>query len=160
LNQGIGGNTVLSGGLGPTALTRFDGDVLKQSGVQWLIVLEGVNDIGGSSSSAVATSLIDAYKQFVTKAHSANLRVYGVPILPFNGNGYYSVAHESARKTVNEWIRTPGNFDAVLDLDAAVRDPQSPDRLLPTYDSGDHLHLSPAGYQKMADAIALTLFTP
>ncbi|MGC4066453.1 MAG: SGNH/GDSL hydrolase family protein [Polyangiaceae bacterium] len=158
LNQGIGGNTILSGGLGPTALTRFDNDVLKQNGVSWLIVLEGVNDIGGSSSTAVATNLINAYEQFVTKAHAANIRVYGVPILPFSGNSYYSTAHETARKTVNDWIRTPGNFDAVLDLDAAVRDPQSPERLLSTYDSGDHLHLNPAGYQKMADAIALTLF--
>lgn len=159
LNQGIGGNAVVSGGLGPTALLRFDGDVINQSGVRWLIVLEGVNDIGGASSQVVATNLINAYKVFVTKAHLGNLLAYGVPILPFGGSSYDSVEHETARQTVNAWIRTAGNFDAVIDLDAAVRDPNVPSKLLSVYDSGDHLHLNPAGYKKMAEAVDLTLLS-
>jgi lysophospholipase L1-like esterase len=155
LNQGIGGNAVLNGGLGPTATARFDADVLKQSGVRWLIVFEGVNDIGGG---ALASDLIGAYQQFVGKAHGAGLLAFGATILPFKGNSYYSAEHEAARTTVNEWIRQPGNFDATIDLDAAVRDPAKPDTLLLAYDSDDHLHLNPAGYKKLAEAVDLTRF--
>jgi lysophospholipase L1-like esterase len=158
LNMGIGGNNVLSGGLGPTASARFDHDVIQQSGVRWLIVLEGVNDIGASGGETVANGLIDAYKTFVMKAKAANIRAYGVPILPIVGSQY--AGGESTRKTINDWIRTSNTFDAVLDLDAAVRDPANPTQLLPAYDSGDKLHLSPAGYQKMAEAVDLSLFTP
>ena len=160
VNEGIGGNAVLAGGLGPTALVRFDRDVLGQSGAKWLIVLAGVNDIGQSGDQAVATNLIAAYEKFVAKAHSRNIRAYGVPILPFGGAMYFSTAHETARQMVNDWIRTSGKFDAVIDLDAAVRDPANPANLLPAYDSGDHLHLNVAGYQKMADEIDLRLFRP
>jgi lysophospholipase L1-like esterase len=159
LNQGIGGNAVLTGGLGPTAIARFERDVLGQSGVRWIIVLEGVNDIGGSSSANVATDLIAAYQGFIDAAHDRGLLIYGVPILPFGGSSYDSVAHEMARTTVNEWIRAPGNFDAVIDLDAAVRDPAAPTMLLEAYDTGDNLHLNPAGYQAMGDAVDLALFT-
>jgi lysophospholipase L1-like esterase len=158
LNQGIGGNTVVSGGLGPTALKRFDHDVLGPGGVRWVIILEGVNDIGGSRSPKVADDLIAAYEQFIDKAHVKDIKVYGVPILPFGGSFYDSEAHEAARQTVNKWIRTSDKFDAVIDLNAAVRDPANPAALLPEYDSGDHLHLSVAGYQKMADSIDLDLF--
>ncbi len=158
LNMGIGGNNVLSGGLGPPATTRFDHDVIQQSGVKWLIVLEGVNDIGASGGATVANGLIDAYKTFVTKAKAANIRAYGVPILPIAGSQY--AGGESTRKTVNDWIRAMGNFDAVIDLDAAVRDPANPNQLLAAYDSGDKLHLSPAGYKKMAAAVDLALLTP
>lgn len=158
LNLGIGGNTILSGGLGPTATLRFDRDILGQAGVRWAIVFEGVNDIGYSSSSIVATNLIAAYTQFVTKAHDHGLLAYGATITPFGQNSYYSDAHEQARQTVNQWIRTPGNFDAVIDFDAAVRDTTTPSNLTATY-SSDWLHLNPAGYQKMADSIDLTLFT-
>lgn len=158
LNQGIGGNAVVKGGLGPTALERFEHDVLNQNGVRWVIILNGVNDIGGSRSHKVATDLIAAYEQFIEKAHACDILVYGVPILPFGGSFYDSENHEAARQTVNQWIRTSGKFDAVIDLDAAVRDPANPTKLLPEYDSGDHLHLSVAGYQKMADAIDLDLF--
>ncbi|MBN2532164.1 MAG: hypothetical protein JXB88_04700 [Spirochaetales bacterium] len=158
LNQGIGGNAVLSGGLGPTALSRFDRDVLGAPGVRWLIILEGVNDIGSSYSQTVATDLIAAYEQLITKAHTNNILVYGVPILPFGGSQYYSQAHEDARQTVNTWIRTSNKFDEVIDLDTAVRDPGNPVNLLSSYDSGDHLHLNVAGYQKMADSIDLQLF--
>jgi lysophospholipase L1-like esterase len=158
LNLGIGGNAVLSGGLGPTGSSRFQRDVLEQSGVKWAIVLHGVNDIGGSASPAVADALIEAYRGFVAAAHERRVRIYGVPILPFAGSQYDSPQHEAARQAVNDWIRTPGNFDAVIDLEAAVRDPDRPSALLPAYDTGDHLHLSVAGYQRMADAIELSLF--
>jgi lysophospholipase L1-like esterase len=158
LNMGIGGNAVLSEQLGPPGIIRFEHDVLQQSGVRWLIVLEGVNDLGTSTDPMVTTALIDAYKGFVTQAKAANVRAYGVPILPIGGSQYAGA--ESARKTVNDWIRTSNTFDAVIDLDAAVRDPANPTQLLGTYDSGDKLHLSPAGYQKMADAVDLTLLTP
>jgi lysophospholipase L1-like esterase len=161
LNEGIGGNNVLSGGLGPAAVDRFDRDVLDQSGARWLIILEGVNDIGTSTgdSQTVAENLIAAYKLFIAKAHAHHILVYGVPILPFEGSQYTGDAHEAARQTVNSWIRTSGKFDAVIDMDAAVRDPANPAALLSAYDSGDHLHLNPAGYQKMADTINLALFS-
>jgi len=158
LNQGIGGNAVVSGGLGPTALERFEHDVLGQSGVRWAIILEGINDIGGSRSPKVATDLIAAYEQFIEKAHANDILVYGVPILPFGGSMYDSEDHEAARQIVSKWIRTSGKFDAVIDMDAAVRDPANPAKLLPAYDTGDHLHLSVVGYQKMAEAIDLDLF--
>ena len=158
LNQGIGGNAVVSGGLGPSALERFDRDVLNQSGVRWLVVLEGVNDIAWNNSPQVADDLISAYQQFITKAHARQIQIYGVPILPFGDSSYDSPEHEAARQLVNDWIRTSGQFDAVLDLDEAVRDPTAPNKLLQAYDSGDHLHLSPTGYQAMAEAVDLSLF--
>lgn len=160
INQGIGGNAVVSGGLGPTALVRFDHDVIEQPGVRWVIILHGVNDIGYAGSSSVVTNLIAAYEQFIDKAHANNILAYGVPILPFGGSSYDSTSHRTYRNSVNNWIRTSGRFDAVIDLDAAVRDPADPNKLLAAYDSGDHLHLSVAGYQAMANAIDLALFKP
>jgi lysophospholipase L1-like esterase len=160
LNEGIGGNAVLHGGLGPTAQSRFDRDVLGQESVRWLIVLEGVNDIGGShgTNSTVAQNLIAAYQKLIDRAHAQKIRVYGGTIVPFGASGYASATHEAARQTVNEWIRTSGKFDAVIDFDAVVRDPQNPARLLPAADSRDHLHPGVKGYQMMADAIDLKLF--
>lgn len=162
LNLGIGGNAVLSGGLGPTARARFNSDVLDQSGVRYLIVLEGVNDIGGATSSAVGTNLIAAYQEFIDKARANDILVYGVPILPFGGSSYdaaeYSELRQGIRQTVNDWVRTGGEFDAVIDLDAAVRDPANTVNLLGIYDTGDHLHLNPTGYQAMASAVDLSLF--
>ncbi len=159
LNEGIGGNCVLRGGLGPTAVSRCDRDVLSPSGVRWLIVLEGVNDIGGSHDASVATNLIVAYGQIIDQAHARRLRVYGATILPFGRSFYDSPAHEAARETVNQWIRTSDKFDAVIDFDAVMRDPQNPSHLLPAADSGDHLHPNEAGYEIMADAIDLKLFS-
>ncbi len=158
LNLGIGGNAVLSGGLGPTARQRFERDVLGQSGARWLIVLEGVNDIGYGNANTVAADLIEAYEQFIEDAHAEDMLVYGVPILPFGNSQYDTPEHEEARLAVNEWIRTSGAFDAVIDLDEAVRDPEQPERLAPQYTSTDRLHLSPAGYAAMAEAVDLSLF--
>jgi lysophospholipase L1-like esterase len=155
LNLGIGGNGVF-GGLGPSAQARFKRDVLDQSGVRWLIVFEGVNDIGGGIP---ARSLIQAFGQFIDQAHARNLRVYGATITPFGGNGYYSGAHEAVRQTVNTWIRTGGKFDDVIDFDAVVRDPVNQVKLLPAYDTGDGLHLNPAGYEALASSIDLAWFT-
>jgi lysophospholipase L1-like esterase len=159
LNQGIGGGAVVSGGLGPTAIARFQRDVLEQRGVKWVIVLEGVNDIGGATDVGVADRLISAYEGFIDQAHARGLKIFGVPILPFAGNaGYDTAVRQQARTQVNDWIRSSGRFDAVIDLDAAVRDPSNQNALQQAFDTGDALHLNPAGYQAMAAAIDLTLF--
>jgi lysophospholipase L1-like esterase len=169
-NQGIGGNHVLTDGLGPNALARFDRDVLAPAGVRWVIVFEGVNDLGGlarngevspAEHAALVERVLAAYQQIIVRAHAHGLRVFGATITPYTGSAYYHPGplSETDRQTVNRWIRTPGNFDAVIDFDAVVRDPQHPDQLLPTYDCGDHLHPSPAGYKAMGDAIPLTLFS-
>lgn len=169
-NQGIGGNHLLTDGLGPNTLARFDRDVLAQAGVKWLIVLEGVNDLGGftihhevsqADHDAFVARILAAYQQIITRAHAHGIRVYGGTITPYEGNSYYhpDAQNEADRQAINTWIRTPGHFDAVIDFDAAIRDPQHPARLLPAYDCGDHLHPGPAGYKAMADAIPLSLFT-
>ncbi|MFJ7996361.1 SGNH/GDSL hydrolase family protein [Streptomyces sp. NPDC096310] len=166
LNQAAGGNRVLRDGLGPNALARLDRDVLAQSGVSRLFVFEGVNDIGtaGTSDAAaerITAELIGAYRQIVTRAHAQGIRVHGATLTPFEGNDYDDPAgaHESARRAVNEWIRTSDRFDAVVDFDRAVRDPRAPRRLSPAYDAGDHLHLNPAGYRALAAAVPTGLFT-
>ncbi|MEJ2853255.1 MULTISPECIES: SGNH/GDSL hydrolase family protein [unclassified Saccharothrix] len=166
LNQGTGGNRVLGDGIGPSALARFDRDVLAQTGVRWLVVFEGINDIGTAEASAVAQKqLVDdlraGYEQIVVRAHAHGIKVYGATLAPLGGSEAYDdpAGHrEAARQAVNEWIRDSGVFDAVLDFDAAVRDPARPQRLLAAYDEGDHLHMTPAGYQALADAVPLELF--
>jgi len=157
-NMGIGGGGIF-GGLGPSAVNRFDRDVLNQSAARWVIIFEGVNDIGGDGTGTIATNLIAAYTQFINKAHARNLRAYGATITPFGGNGYFTTAHEAARQTVNAWIRTNNLYDAVIDFDVVVRDPVTLTNLLSAYNSGDGLHLTPAGYQAMASSINLNLFT-
>ncbi|MEE1939752.1 SGNH/GDSL hydrolase family protein [Streptomyces sp. TRM 70361] len=166
LNQGAGGNRVLNDGLGPNVLARLDRDVLAQSGVEWLIVFEGINDIGTAepaeaAQKQVADDLIAAYEQIVTRAHAQGIKVYGATLLPFSGNDYYADPtgnREAARQRVNEWIRTSGEFDAVLDFDRVVRDPRNPDRLHPDVHDGDWLHLNPEGYGMLAAAIPGRLF--
>lgn len=159
LNQGVGGNSVLFGGLGPTVINRFARDVLEQSGVRYLIILAGVNDIGArNAGSTTAANLINAYESFIRKAHEKDILVFGGTILPFGGSDYDSKLHEELRQTVNNWIKTSGKFDAVIDFDAALRDPEDPKKLLSAYDSGDHLHPSAEGYKKMAEVIDLCLF--
>jgi lysophospholipase L1-like esterase len=168
-NAGIGGNHLLADGLGPNALARFDRDVLAPAGVRWLIVFEGVNDLGGltrteevppAEHAALVQRLIAAYQQIIARAHAHGLRVIGATITPYAGSDYYHPGplNEKDRQTVNEWIRATGHFDAVIDFDAVVRDPHQPDHLLPAYDCGDHLHPSPAGYRAMGEAISLSLF--
>lgn len=168
-NQGIGGNHLLHDGLGPSALARFDRDVLAPAGVRWLIVFEGVNDLGGlarehevspAEHSAMVQSVIAAYQQIISRAHAHGLRVYGATITPYVGSNYYHPGplSEADRQAVNTWIRAAGHFDAVIDFDAVVRDPEHPDQLLRADDCGDHLHPSPAGYKAMAEAIPLALF--
>ncbi|HEY6446826.1 MAG TPA: SGNH/GDSL hydrolase family protein [Acidobacteriaceae bacterium] len=169
LNQGIGGNHLLIDGLGPNALARFDRDVLAQTGVRWLIVFEGVNDLGGltkngdvsaAEHSALAARILAAYQQMIVRAHAHGIRVIGATITPFAGSDFYhpGAATEADRQAVNAWIRAPGHFDSVLDFDQVVRDPSQPDRLLPAYDCGDHLHPNPAGYKAIGDAVPLSLF--
>jgi lysophospholipase L1-like esterase len=170
-NQGIGGNHLLTDGLGPNVLARFDRDVLAPAGVHWLIVFEGVNDLGGlarehevspSEHAAFVERVLAAYQQIVARAHAHGLRVYGATITPYVGSSYYHPGplSEADRQAVNAWIRAAGHFDAVVDFDAIVRDPQHPDQLLPAYDCGDHLHPSPAGYKAMGESIPLSLLTP
>jgi lysophospholipase L1-like esterase len=163
-NMGIGGNAIF-GGLGPAAVNRFDRDVINQNGVRYLIVFEGVNDIGsGASSMTTATNLVNAYIQFANKAHARNIRAYGATITPFGGNGYYTTLHEQERQFVNAWFRTNTVFDGVIDFDAAVRDPVTLTNFqaafFPGVNANDWLHMNPAGYKAMGDAIDLNLFTP
>ncbi|HET9984141.1 MAG TPA: SGNH/GDSL hydrolase family protein [Longimicrobiales bacterium] len=162
LNLGTGGNCVLRACLGPAGIARYERDILDQPGVRCVIVLEGVNDIGGArgpaASDSVARALIAAYRRMIEQAHARGLRIYGATILPFTGSFYAAPEHEAARATVNDWIRTSGAFDAVIDFDAALRDPADPARLRPDADTGDHLHPNAAGYRMMAEAIDLRLF--
>ena len=156
LNQGIGGNNLWRGGLGQPVMQRMERDVLGQPSIKWLIVLEGINDLGGSR--AQADDLIRVYEQIIIRAHDRGLKVYGSTVLPCGESFYFRPGVEEQRQKVNEWIRTCGLFDAVIDWDAVVRDPENPANLLPAADSGDHLHLSDAGYQMMVDALDLSLF--
>jgi lysophospholipase L1-like esterase len=156
LNQGLGGNRVLNDGLGPGALARLDRDVLAQPGVRWLIVLEGINDLG--TRSATARDLIGAYEQIVVRAHARGIKVYGATLMPCEGSFYFTPGLEAARREINAWIRESGRFDAVIDFDAATRDPQKPSRLSAAADGGDHLHPGPEGYRIMAVAVDLKLF--
>lgn len=159
LNAGIGGNALLAGGIGPTALARFERDVLAQRGVRWVILFEGINDVGCATSVEIAPRLIAGYQRLVAMAHSRGLRAIGATLTPCGGSFYDTPVREAARCVVNDWIRNGGGFDAVVDLEAAVRDPSQPSRLLPAFDGGDGLHLTPAGYRALAAAIPLALFT-
>ncbi len=170
LNLGIGGSRVLGDGLGPNGARRFDRDVLMQSGLRWVIILHGVNDLGGltrnapvsdADHAALVEQITTAYAQMVRKARERGVKVVGATITPYGGSNYYhpNEANERDRQAVNAWIRAPGNFDAVIDMDKALRDPDQPDRLRPAYDSGDHLHPSLEGYRAMGQAVPLELFT-
>lgn len=167
LNHGIGGNRLLSDGLGPNVLARFERAIV-QPGVSHVIVLEGVNDLGtlgrdGGDTAAyrdLAKRMIVAYDQIVRAARVRGIRAIGATIMPYGGSDYYRAteASEAARQAVNDWIR--GHFDAVIDFDKVMRDPADPLRLRPDLDSGDHLHPSLAGYKAMADAVPVHLFGP
>ncbi len=163
LNEGISGNKILLDGAGPSALARFDRDVIAQSGAKYLLILEGINDIGrlhGTPDAGLsAADLISALNQMIVRAHAHGIAVIGCTLTPYHGAGYYTENGEAIRKAVNEWIRTGGALDGFVDLEAAVRDPNHPDTFLPSDDPGDHLHPNDAGYKAMGDAIDLKLFT-
>lgn len=169
INQGIGGNRMLIDGLGPNAMARLDRDLLAQPGIAHAIVLEGINDIGGltrerSASADEHRALVEqvtgAYAQIVARARARGIKVHGATILPFMSNEYYhpGAATEADRQAINAWIRAPGHFDSVIDLDRVMRDPARPAYLNPAYDTGDGLHPNPAGFRAMAEAVPLALF--
>ncbi len=163
LDEGIDGNRILNDGWAQNALARFDRDVTAQSGVRYLIVLEGINDIGRLShprTPADDISVLDletGLKQLVDRAHTYNIKVIGATLTPYKGAGYYSEKGEAVRMALNQWIRTSGTFDGVVDFDQVTRDPTNPQQYLPKYDHGDHLHPSDAGYEAMGNALDLQL---
>jgi len=161
-NMGISGNKVLRDGAGVSAVARFDRDVLSQSGVKWVMLLEGINDIGTGRPTDPITvdDLTGAYRQMIDEAHTHGIQVIGCTLTPFLGAPYKREAGEPIREGVNSWIRTSGAFDAVVDFDAAVRDPNDPTKVRAEFDPGDHLHPNDAGYQAMADAVNLAIFAP
>ena len=162
LNLGIGGNCVVRGGLGPTALERFDRDILSQSNVRWLIILEGINDIGSAKTQVeadkIAAELIAAYDEMINKAHAKGILVYGATILPFAGSFYDTPYRQTARDAVNEWIRNSRRFDAVIDFDKIMRNPENVKTILTDMHDGDFLHPNQAGYRRMGENVNLGLF--
>jgi len=164
VNEGVVGNLLLNAGVGPNGLARLDRDVLAQSGVGYLIVLEGINDLDSSSppgSVATAQALIAGYEQIVMRAHNHGIKVFGATLTPDGGNIYFPANNDVARQTVNAWIRTSGVFDGVIDFDSVLTNgavPPAIPALLPAYDSGDHMHPNAAGYQLMANTVNLALF--
>jgi lysophospholipase L1-like esterase len=165
LNQGIGGNRVLHDTTGPSALARFDRDVLAQAGVKYLVIMESINDIGHATDPAkpydvvTADDLIAGLTQLATRAHTHGIKVIGATLTPFVGAKYQSSAGEEMRQTINKWIRTTNQFDGVIDFDKVTTDPTHPGMFLPLDDSGDHLHPADAGYKAMGESIDLKLFT-
>jgi lysophospholipase L1-like esterase len=172
LDAGIGGNRILHDPVGNVrfgvnALARLDRDVLAQPNVKYLIVLEGINDLGHAGTSAPASETVSAedviagLKQIVERAHEKGIKVFGGTLTPFEGTsspGYFTPEKEVKRKAINEWIRNGKAFDGVVDFDKAIRDPDHPDRMLSAYDGGDHLHPGDAGYKAMGEAVDLALF--
>ena len=163
VNQGISGNQVLRDGAGLSALARFDRDVLSRPGVKWVILLEGINDINirgrmEGPNALTSDELIWGYRQIIARAHAHGIKVMGATIMPEEGVPTASERGEQIRQTVNRWIRANGNFDAVVDFDMTVRDPQRPVRLKQQFDPGDHIHPNDAGNQAMADAFDLSVF--
>ena len=173
VNRGIGGNRLLRDPgeqplFGRAALARFDRDVLATAGVRYLVVLIGINDIGHPGTGTIPASeaptvpdLIAGYRQLIARAHAKGIAIYGATLTPFEGTvfpGYYTPEKEQVRQAVNNWIRSGDEFDGVIDFERAVRDPAHPTRMLPAYDSGDHLHPNDLGMQAMANAIPLQLF--
>jgi lysophospholipase L1-like esterase len=166
LDEGIGGNRVLNEQSGPSAITRFDRDVLGQSGVKYLMILEGINDIGrlaagrmmGPEDDITAQNLEHAIAQIADRAHEHGIKVIVATLTPYGGAGYWSERGAQAWKDYNNWIRNCGLFDGVVDFAQITADPANPDRFNPAYDSGDHLHPNDAGYNAMGSAIDLKLF--
>jgi lysophospholipase L1-like esterase len=164
INQGIGGNRILHDVAGPSALARFDRDVLSQSGVKYLIILESINDIGHAADPVnpydvvSADDLIFGLSQLAERAHTHGIKVIGATLTPYVGAKYASPAGEAMREAVNNWIRTTRQLDGFIDFDKATQDPANPTAFLPANDSGDHLHPKDAGYKAMGESIDLKLF--
>lgn len=166
LDEGIGGNRVLNEQAGPSAVSRFDRDVLGQNGVKYLVILEGINDIGrlatgrmmGPEDDITAQNLEHALKQIADRAHEHGIKVIAATLTPYGGAGYWSEKGEQVRKDYNNWIRNCGLFDGVIDFAQIAADPANPDRFNSAYDSGDHLHPKDAGYKAMGEGIDLKLF--
>lgn len=169
VNAGISGARLLADGMGEKAMARFEQDILSQPGVDTVIVLLGINDIGWPGSAfapdeapATAPAMIAAFRSLIAVAHARHIRIVGGTLLPFEGalqgtpySGHYSPSKDKVRRELNDWIRSSGEFDAVIDFDLLLRDPVHPSRLHPDFDSGDHLHPGDAGYAEMAKAAAL-----
>lgn len=163
IDAGITGNALTADGpstFGPAATARFQRDVLSRPGVRWVILLEGINDIIGATDATAAPTaqaMIQGYREIVDQAHDAGVKVLAGTILPFGGADpqYYTATRDNVRQTVNDWIRTSGAFDEVIDFDAVMRAPGNLNRLRPSYDSGDHIHPNDAGYQAMANAVVI-----
>ena len=160
LNMGLGGNCILNGGLGPTGKSRYPRDLFQQEGVKYIILFEGVNDLGGfGDATAKAKQIIEVYKQIIEEAHQRGILVYGAPVMQFKGNNYYSENHEAGRQQLNQWIRNGGYFDGVIDFDAAMGNPDDPAQLNPKYlFENDYLHPNAEGYVQMGNCIDLKLF--
>ncbi len=171
VNEGIGGNRILHDHpedlFGPNALARLDRDVLSVPGLRWVVLMEGINDIGHSTSADLpeqdvsAEEIIAGMKQIIARVHQQGAKIYGATLTPYEGttfHGFYQPEGEAKREAVNAWIRSGGSFDAVIDFDAAVRDPDHPTRIRADYDVGDHLHPNDDGYRAMGDAVDLKLF--
>lgn len=170
LNEAISGNRLLNDVIGPNAQRRIDRDVLTQAGLAYVVLLLGTNDMGFSQlapgtfgpgvslANVSADELIAGYEQVIARVHQAGARIYGATVLPFEGAGYYDAAVEPKRAALNQFIRTSGKFDGVIDFDAVIRDPAHPTRMRAEFDSGDHLHPNDAGYAVMGNAVDLRLF--
>jgi len=166
VNEGIGGNRLLtdaSGLAGVSALARFDRDVLSHPSVRWLMILEGINDIGGLANPAANTpvtseDLVWVLKEMIARAHAQGIKVIGCTLTPYGGAGYARDEGEVMRSAVNQWIRTSGAFDAVVDFESATRDAVDPKKFKAEFDPGDHLHPNNAGYEAMANAVDLAIF--
>jgi lysophospholipase L1-like esterase len=172
MNQGISGNRILSDGAGVSALARFERDVLSQAGVSHVVIFLGINDIGWPGTPIepngiirTADEIIAGYKQLIERAHLRSIKVIGSPLTPFENafagrpnEGYFTPEKEAKRRTVNNWIRTSGAFDGIIDFERVIADPAHPTTIAPAYDSGDHLHPNDAGYRVMGESVDLKLF--
>lgn len=165
-NQAAGGNRVLADGLGPSLISRYKRDAIEQAGVKYIMIFEGVNDIGSAGTdqgtqTQIGNQLISAFTQIASDSHKAGIPIFAATITPFSGTGqsYSNPIREATRQKVNTWIKTGGAFDAVIDFDQILHDPSNPSQLASKYNGGDYLHPNTAGYKALADAFPLDIFT-